>query len=120
MGVPAQAFGDLEECGFAWPCPCVVEVGEAAGDTVPLAVGEGAGLGEVLAGVFDGAAVADWPGVVAPAEAVPPAGTVPPPAGALPPVPPDGVGAPGLELPPVTAWPPPCAAREADACGTAQ
>jgi hypothetical protein len=90
----------------------------AVGETVPLGVGEGVGLGEGLAGVFDGAAVADWPGVVPPAEVVAPAGTVPPSAGALPPVPLDDV-APGLESPPVTAWPPPCTARDADACGTA-
>ena len=101
MRVPAQAFGDFEECGLAWPCPCVVAVGEAAGDTEPLGVGDGVALGEGLAcRVFDGVAVADWPGVVAPAEAVPPAGAVPPPAGTLPPVPPGDVGAPVPELPP--------------------
>jgi hypothetical protein len=103
MRDPAQAFGDFEECGLACPFPCVVAVGEAAGDTVPLGVGEGVGLGDGLAcRVLDGAAVADWPGVVAPADAVPPSAG-PPPAEALPPVPLDDVGAPVLESPPVSA-----------------
>jgi hypothetical protein len=69
-----------------------VAVDEAAGDTLALGLGDAVGL---AVGLAAGDAVADWPGVVAPAEALPPAGAVPPL---------DPVDAPGLALlPPVTA-----------------
>jgi hypothetical protein len=98
-------LGDFEECGFAWPCPFVV----AVGDALALADGDAVGLG-VAVGVADrvpdGGVPTDWLGAA-------------PPAGAVPPAPLDVLGAPDLTLPPVTPKSPPCAARDADACGTA-